>query len=65
MVDDALATGSTLCAVLSLLAEVGVHCENIGVLTVAEFPVHRGRDFLRQSDFGTVNVQSLLVFISA
>ena len=36
--------------------------KNIGVLTVAEFPVHRGRDLLRRFGFGEVNVQSLLVF---
>ena len=65
VVDDVLATGRTLCAVLSLLAEAGIHRENIGILTVAEFPVHRGRDLLRQFGFGRVGVQSLLVFGSA
>ena len=62
VVDDVLATGKTLCAMLSLLVEAGISHENIGVLTVAEFPVHRGRDLLRQSGFGRVGVQSLLVF---
>ena len=62
VVDDVLTTGRTLCAVLSLLAEAGVNCRNIGVMTVAEFPVHRGRELLRQLGFGRVRVQSLLVF---
>ena len=65
VVDDVLATGRTLCAVLLLLVEAGIHCENIGVLTVAEFPVHRGRDLLRRLGFGRVGVQSLLVFSCA
>ena len=62
VVDDVLATGRTLCGVLSLLAEAGVNCRNIGVITVAEFPVHRGRELLRQFGFGRVGVESLLVF---
>jgi adenine phosphoribosyltransferase len=62
VVDDVLATGRTLCAVLSLLVEAGINHANIGVLTVAEFPVHRGRDLLRRFGFGRVGVQSLVVF---
>mgnify|MGYP006902571800 FL=1 len=31
-------------------------------MVVAEFPVHRGRELLRQRGFGGVNIQSLLVF---
>ena len=62
VVDDVLATGRTLCAVLSLLAKAGIDCGNISVITVAEFPVHRGRDLLRRFGFGRVRVQSLLVF---
>jgi adenine/guanine phosphoribosyltransferase-like PRPP-binding protein len=62
VVDDVLATGETLCAVLQLLDEIGVKTEDIGVIVVAEFPVHRGRQMMRRRGFGRVNVQSLLVF---
>ncbi|KAK4210635.1 hypothetical protein QBC37DRAFT_428487 [Rhypophila decipiens] len=62
VVDDVLASGRTLCAVLSLLREVGVEAERISVMVVAEFPVHRGRKALREAGFGQVRVQSLLVF---
>lgn len=62
VVDDVLATGVTLCAVLQLLTEVGVGAAQVSVLAVAEFPVHRGRELLRRRGFGGVNVQSLLVF---
>ncbi|KAI0401677.1 hypothetical protein F4802DRAFT_418960 [Xylaria palmicola] len=65
VVDDVLATGTTLCAVLRLLAEGGVDVERIKVMVVAEFPVHRGRQLLRQCGFGRVSVQSLLVFDGA
>ncbi|KAF9248239.1 CAZyme family AA7 [Penicillium roqueforti] len=62
VVDDVLSTGNTLCAVLQLLGEVGI--ADVSVMVVAEFPVHRGREGLRQRGFG-VNVQSLLVFDGA
>lgn len=62
VVDDVLATGETLCAVLELLGEAGVATENISVMVVAEFPIHRGRELLRRRGFGKVNIQSLLVF---
>ncbi|KAK4104070.1 hypothetical protein N658DRAFT_443870 [Parathielavia hyrcaniae] len=62
VVDDVLATGRTLCAVLRLLGEAGVAAENVSVMVVAEFPVHHGRVLLRRSGFGGVSVQSLLVF---
>jgi adenine phosphoribosyltransferase len=62
VVDDVLATGKTLWAVLQLLDESGIGAEHISVMTVAEFPVHRGRELLRQNGFGRVNIQSLLVF---
>lgn len=60
--DDVLATGQTLCAVLQLLGEVGVSTEDMSIMVVAEFPVHRGRELLRRHGFGKVKVQSLLVF---
>jgi adenine/guanine phosphoribosyltransferase-like PRPP-binding protein len=63
VVDDVLATGTTLCAVLRLLTrEVRVKVEDVTVLVVAEFPFHRGREMLRREGFGGVRVQSLLVF---
>ncbi|KAL0253213.1 hypothetical protein SLS55_010185 [Diplodia seriata] len=66
VVDDVLASGETLGAVLRLLGEAGVGPEGVvGVLVVAEFPVHRGREVLRRQGFGEVRVQSLLVFDGA
>ncbi|KAM7216766.1 hypothetical protein V8F06_007876 [Rhypophila decipiens] len=62
VVDDVLASGRTLSAVLSLLREVGVEAGRISVMVVAEFPVHCGRKALREAGFGQVRVQSLLVF---
>lgn len=62
VVDDVLATGKTLCAVLQLLAEVGIGAEDVNIMVVVEFPVHRGRELLRLRGFGRANVQSLLVF---
>ncbi|CAK4032710.1 phosphoribosyl transferase domain [Lecanosticta acicola] len=62
VIDDVLSTGTTLCAVLQLLVEVGVSVENTSVMVVVEFPVHRGRQFLREQGFGKVRIQSLLVF---
>ncbi|KAL2699550.1 hypothetical protein AAEP93_009525 [Penicillium crustosum] len=62
VVDDVLATGNTLCAVLQLLSEVGI--ADVSIMVVAEFPVHRGRQLLHQHGFG-VNIQSLLVFDGA
>ncbi|KAG5793044.1 hypothetical protein H9Q69_007918 [Fusarium xylarioides] len=62
VVDDVLATGETLLAVLELLVKVGLRPEDISVMVVAEFPFHRGRQRLWVSAFGGVAVQSLLVF---
>lgn len=62
LVDDVLSTGETLCAALRLLEKAGVRAENVSVMVVAEFPVHRGRELLRQRGFGRTSVQSLLVF---
>lgn len=62
VVDDVLATGKTLCAALELLQESGIRKNDISVLVVAEFPVHRGRRLLRECGFGSVSVRSLLVF---
>ncbi|KAJ6118025.1 hypothetical protein N7523_005776 [Penicillium sp. IBT 18751x] len=65
VVDDVLATGKTLCAVLQLLRKADVRCENISIMVVVEFPVHRGRELLRRHGFGGVHIQSLLVFDGA
>ena len=62
VVDDVLSTGETLCAVQQLLNEAGIGAENVSIMAVAEFPVHRGRELLRQRGFGRINIQSLLVF---
>ncbi|KAK4466053.1 hypothetical protein QBC42DRAFT_259901 [Cladorrhinum samala] len=63
VVDDVLATGRTLCAVLELLiGKVGIKVEDVEVLIVGEFPAHRGREMLRSRGFGRVRVGSLMVF---
>lgn len=62
VVDDVLATGETLCAVLELLGKAGVRPEDTTVMAVAEFPTHRGRALLRRRGFGRVRIQSLLTF---
>jgi len=61
VVDDVLSRGETLCAVLQLLDEAGIGTEDVSIMVVAEFPVHRGRELLRQRGFGRINIQSLLV----
>ena len=65
VVDDALATGRTLCAVLRLLEKAHASMNDVHVMVVAEFPVHRGRELLRQHGYGHVCIQSLLVFEGA
>lgn len=62
VVDDVLATGKTLCAVLKLLIKAGVEMKNISVMVVAELPFHKGRELLYNEGFGSVSIQSLLVF---
>ena len=62
VVDDTLATGETLCAVLQALKGAGIFAENVSVMVVAEFPVHLGRQLLCRRGFGRVNVRSLLTF---
>lgn len=47
VVDNALATGKTLCAVLQLLNKAGIGAKDVSVMAVAKFPVHRGRELLR------------------
>lgn len=62
VVDDVLATGRTLSAVLQLLGKAGIRKKDISVVAIAEFPAHHGRELLRKCGFGAVNIQSLLVF---
>ncbi|KAK0660081.1 hypothetical protein QBC41DRAFT_331187 [Cercophora samala] len=65
IVDDVMATGKTLCALLKLLIKVGVDVKDIFVMVVAEFPFHKGRELLYKEGFGNVSLQSLLVFRGA
>jgi adenine phosphoribosyltransferase len=62
VIDDVLATGETLCAVLQLLVKTGINLEDVSVMVVAEFPAHGGRQLLHERGFGRASVQSLLVF---
>jgi adenine phosphoribosyltransferase len=62
VVDDVLSTGETLCTVLQLLDKAGIGAKNVSIMVVAEFPLQRGRELLRQRGFGHVNIQSLLIF---
>ncbi|KAI1214175.1 uncharacterized protein F4807DRAFT_468123 [Annulohypoxylon truncatum] len=62
VVDDVLASGRTLCAMLDLLVKSGVRIEDVSVMIVAEFPVHGGRALLCKRGFGGVMIRSLLVF---
>lgn len=62
LVDDVLATGKTLCAMLDLPFKAGADTENISVAVVTEFPLYRGRNWWNQSGFGGVKIQSLLLF---
>lgn len=65
IVDDVLATGKTLCAVLQLLDKASVRRENIRIMVIAEFPVHCGRELLRRHGYGGVHIQSLLILDGA
>ncbi|KAL7937880.1 hypothetical protein V8C35DRAFT_135400 [Trichoderma chlorosporum] len=62
VIDDVLATGETLCAVVKLLGEAGIGADHISVMVLAEFPFHRGRELMRRCGFGKVGIQSLLIF---
>jgi adenine/guanine phosphoribosyltransferase-like PRPP-binding protein len=61
ILDDLLAMGTTLCAMISLLISAGVVLEDIQTMVVVELPHHRGRAFLQQRGFGRAVVHSLLV----
>lgn len=61
VVDDVLATGETIYAVIKLLMKAGIGAEDISVMVVAEFPAHQGRNLLHQRGLGRIHVQSLLI----
>ncbi|KAJ5777644.1 hypothetical protein N7520_000890 [Penicillium odoratum] len=63
VVDDTLASGETLCAVMRLLEKSGICTKDVSIMVVAEFPKHRGRERLRDNGFGGVEIQSLLVLM--
>lgn len=65
VVDDVLSTGKTLCAVLQLLDKADMDIKVSGVMVVAEFPLHGGRQLLCRRGFGKIGIQSLLVFDGA
>ncbi|CAG8229257.1 unnamed protein product [Penicillium salamii] len=65
LVDDVLASGRTMCAMLRLLEKAHVRMRDVSVLVVAEFPIHAGRRYLHQCGFGMVCIRSLLVFDGA
>ncbi|PON25121.1 hypothetical protein TGAM01_v206202 [Trichoderma gamsii] len=62
VINDVLATGEILCAVVQLLLESGINLQDISVMVVAEFPTHGGRQLLHKRGFGRVSVHSLLIF---
>ncbi len=65
IIHDVDATGKILCTIINLLESAGIRPKDITAIVVAEFPVHRGRQMLREQGFGTVNVHSLLIYGSA
>ncbi|CAG8400099.1 unnamed protein product [Penicillium salamii] len=65
VVDDVLASGRTMCAMLRLLEKAHVRMKDVSVFVVAEFPLHAGRRYLHQCGLGKVNIQCLLVFDGA
>ena len=65
IIHDVHATGKILCAMMNLLEPTGISPKDITAIVVAEFPVHRGRQMLREQGFGAVNVHSLLTYGSA
>lgn len=46
---------------LRLVEIAGARTQDIRIMVVAEFPVSRGRELLRQCGFSEVNIQRLLV----
>ncbi|KAI1268874.1 phosphoribosyltransferase-like protein [Xylariaceae sp. FL1019] len=62
VVDDLLATGTTLCATLELLQKAGISSDKTTVMVVVELPEHRAREAIVKKGFGKVKIQSLLVY---
>jgi len=50
---------------VNLLELAGISPKDITAIIAAKFPVHRGRQMLREQGFGAANVHSLLIYGSA
>jgi hypothetical protein len=50
---------------IRMLIVLGISADNVKVMVVAEFSVHRGRETLKRRGFGIVDVKSLLIFDGA
>jgi len=56
VVDDVLFAKKTLCAMLQLLDEADIGAENVSIMIVVKFSIHRGRKLLRQRGFNKINI---------
>lgn len=65
IIHDVHATGKAPCAMVNLLELAGISPKDITAIIAAKFPVHRGRQMLREHGFGAANVHSLLIYGSA
>lgn len=65
MMNDVLFAKKTLCAMLQLLNEDDIDVENVSIMIVIEFSIHRDRKLLRQREFDRINIQSLIIFDNA
>ena len=50
---------------VNLLELAGISPKNMTAIVAAKFPIHRGRQMLREPGFGAGNVHSLLIYGSA
>ncbi len=65
MMNNVLFARKTLCAMLQLLDEADIDVEDVSIMIVIEFSIHRGRKLLRQREFDRINIESLLIFDDA